>query len=184
MKLQTKRLILRPFQESDKADLVRQINNLHIAKWLLVVPHPYTMKDANWWINHCDENEKEKPKKSYNLALTLKGEDRLIGAVGLAKVDREQGTGELGYWLAEDHWRNGYMSESVTRMIGYAFNTLKLRRLNIPAFAKNPASNGLAKSLGFSYEGCLKQAVVCKATGKIHDENLWGLLRKDWRKRK
>jgi len=66
-------------------------------------------------------------------------------------------------------------------MINYAFDKLKLRRLMIPAFATNKGSNGLAKSLDFTFEGILRQAVKCKATGKIHDENVWGLLRKEWK---
>ena len=59
---------------------------------------------------------------------------------------------------------------------------LKLRRLQIPAYSKNVASNAVAKSLGFTFEGKLRKAIICKATGKIHDENLWGLLKEEWEK--
>lgn len=182
MRLTTPRLILRQIEMKDARELVKQINNLNISKWLLVVPYPYKMKDARWWINHVAEEVKEKPRKSYNFAVELKEKPGIIGGFGISDVNQYQGTAELGYWLGQDYWRQGYATEGVSRLIDYAFFNLRLRRLKIPAFATNPASNGLAKSLGFTCEGRLRQAVKCKATGKIHDENVWSLLRKEWRR--
>tara|TARA_Y100000310_G_scaffold253790_1_gene260747 strand:- start:10998 stop:11552 length:555 start_codon:yes stop_codon:yes gene_type:complete len=184
MKLETKRLILRQIKMSDTKDLVEAINNLNISKWLLAVPYPYTMKDAKWFVNHAKEKWNEKPITSYEFAVILKSEDKLIGGTGLSNVDKEQGTAELGYWIAEPHWRQGYVRESTTKLIELAFDKLKLRRLKIPAYKTNQGSNGLAKHLGFTYEGCLRKAMKCKATGKIHDENIWGLLKSEWRIRK
>jgi len=183
MKLTTRRLILREPTMRNAGDIVEGINNLNISKWLLVVPYPYTLKDAKWFINHCREKAKEKPRKSYLFNMELKSEKTLIGGCGISDVNRDQGTAELGYWLAEPYWRQGYTSEAVRKLINYSFDTLKLRRLIIPAYSTNNGSNGLAKSLGFKKEGCLRKAVVCKATGKIHDENIWGLLKEEWKRR-
>jgi len=180
----TQRLILRQIEMKDAKDLVRQINNLNISKWLLAVPYPYTLRSAKWWINHCREKEKEKPRTSYEFAVELRENPGIIGGFGISNVKRDQGTADLGYWLGQDYWRKGYATEGVTKIIDYAFQQLKLRRLVIPAFAANEGSNGLAKSLGFTYEGRFRQAVVCKATGKIHDENVWSLLRKEFKQRK
>jgi hypothetical protein len=55
MILTTKHLILRQPKIKDAKDIIEGINNLNISKWLLVVPYPYTMKDARWYINHCAE---------------------------------------------------------------------------------------------------------------------------------
>jgi RimJ/RimL family protein N-acetyltransferase len=182
-RLTTKRLILRQIEMKDASRLVEQINNLEISKWLLAVPYPYKNKDALWWINHCREKNKEKPRKSYEYLVELKSELGIIGGFGISSIKYDQGTADLGYWLGEDYWGKGYATEGVSRLIDYAFKDLKLRRLKIPAFATNPASNALAKKLGFTYEGRLRKAVICKATGKIHDENIWGLLRSEWRKK-
>jgi RimJ/RimL family protein N-acetyltransferase len=181
MKLITKRLILRELTIEDAKDLVKQMNNINISKWLLVVPYPYTMKDAKWYINNCKE-KKKKPITSYSFNMELKEKQGIIGGLGLSHVNREQGKADIGYWIGEDYWRKGYTSEGVERLIGYAFNTLKLRRLTISAFKENKASNGLAKNLGFKYEGTLRQSVKCKATGKIHDENVWNLLKSEYKK--
>ncbi|MDO8517039.1 MAG: GNAT family protein [Nanoarchaeota archaeon] len=182
MKLETQRLILRDLTMKDARDSLKNLNNLNISQYLLSVSYPYTKKNAEWWVNHCKEQQKIKPRTSYEFGIVIKPIKEVVGGIGLTHIDYEQGTAELGYWIAETHWRNGYVSEGVRKLIDYSFNTLKLRRLTIPAFATNKGSNGLAKSLGFTYEGTLRQAAKCKATGKIHDENVYGLLKEDWKK--
>jgi [ribosomal protein S5]-alanine N-acetyltransferase len=182
MKLETERLVLRPIKKSDKKSLIGNINNLSVSKWLLAVPYPYTEKDADWWINHCKEKSRKKPRKGYSFAVELKSEKRLIGGFGLDHIDYEQGTADLGYWLGEKYWRKGYAREGISKIIDFAFEELGLRRLVIPAFSENKGSNGLAKALGFTYEGTLRETAVCKATGKIHSENVWSLLKREWKK--
>ena len=76
------------------------------------------------------------------------------------------------------------MFEAAVEIVRFGFKDLNLRRIDVEADTNNDASNGLIKKLGFKYEGCLRKAMRCKATGKIHDENLWGLLRSEWKKRK
>jgi len=181
MKLETKRLILRPIKMSDAKDVVKNINNLNVSKCLLVVPHPYTLKDAKWFVNHCKEKRKEKPIKNYEFSITLKTDNKVIGGAGITNIDYEQGTADLGYWLGESYWRQGIMTEAINKLIEIAFNKLKLRRLRIPAFKSNKASNELARKLGFKYERCLRKAMKAKSTGKIHDETLWGLLKSEWK---
>ena len=180
MKLLTERLILRKLTMKDAKDLRDSINNLNISKWLLVVPYPYTLKDAKWYIRHSNKKEND----PYNFNIELKNERKIIWGAGLHRVDKKQGTAELGYWLDERYWRQGIITEAVSEIIDFGFNKLKLRRVIIPAYSDNKASNGLAKSLGFKYEGKLRKAAKCKATGKIHDENLWSLLNYEWKNAK
>jgi len=184
MKLTTKRLILREITMRDIESLIVNISNLNVSKYLLVVPYPYTIKDAKWWINHCKEIAREKSRTSYELNITLRSQPGIIGGIGLGKVDREQGTSDIGYWLGEQYWRQGIMTEAAVAMLDFAFQRLKLRRIKIPVFTDNAASNGLARKLGFQYEGMLRKAGVAKSTGKIHDENIYGLLREEWAKAK
>lgn len=180
MKLTTPRLILRDLEKNDLGDLVEGANNLNVSRYLLVVPFPYTRKDGQWFISHCHEKAKEKPCESYELGIELKPERRLIGIIGLTKVDRFQGTAEIGYWLGESYQGKGYMTEATCAVLDFAFNKLKLRRINVAAFVENSASNALIRKLGFSYEGTRKQIVRAKSTGKVHDEHVYGLLREDW----
>ena len=184
MKLQTRRLILRQPRMKDAKDLIDNINNLNVSKYLLVVPYPYTVKDARWWINHCKEKERERPRTSYGFNIELKSERRIIGGIGISKIDARQGTADIGYWIGEDYWRKGIVTEAATRLIDFGFKKLKLRRIQAAIFVENEASQGLARSLGFQYEGRLRKACKAKSTGKIHDEFIYALLRKDWMRKR
>jgi RimJ/RimL family protein N-acetyltransferase len=180
MKLETKRLIIRTLEDRDARELVKNLNNLEVSKWLLTVPHPYTLKDAKKWIKHCEKTEKEKPRIHFPFVIERKSNLGIIGGLGISEIKGEQGTADLGVWLSPNYWEKGYAREGISRIINYCFDILKLRRLKIPAFATNLAGNSFAKKLGFTKEGCLRQAKVCKATGMIHDENIWGLLKGEW----
>ncbi len=183
MKLVTKRLIIREFKDSDVDNLIENINNIRVLRYLLIVPHPYLKKEAKWWINHCKKQSKEKLRKSYNFAIELKSEKKLIGGVGLTDFDRFQGTGTIGYWLGEKYHRQGFMTEALNEMIIFCFNKLKLRRIDIAALKENIPSNNLIKKVGFKYEGLRIKKVRPKSTGKVSDELIYGMLKEDWEKK-
>ena len=177
MKLETKRLNLREWKDSDKESLIENINNINVTKNLLVVPYPYTKKDAEWWINRCKENSKRKNKDKYDFAIILKSGKEAIGGIGLDNIDKFQGIAEVGYWLGEKYWRQGLMSEALEEILNFAFNNLKLRRITLYAFVENIASNELAKKLGFRFEGMHRKVAKTKSDGRIHDSNAYGLLK-------
>ena len=180
MKLETKRLILRPLKMSDAKDTIENINNLNVSRWLLVVPYPYTMKDARWWIRHTQEKWKKKKKEDYPFGIELKSEGRIIGGIGLHKADGY--SADVGYWLGEDYWKKGYGSEALEAVMNFAFRKLKLNRLEAGVFAGNPSSGRLLEKYGFKKEGYKRQARVCKSDGKIKDEIIYGLLKKEYTK--
>ena len=182
MELKTKRLVLRQIKESDAKSILENVNNLNVTKWLLVVPYPYKLKDAKFWINQCKEETTKKPRKEYNFGIELKEEKRIIGGIGLSSVNKEQGKSSLGYWLGENYWRQGYGSEALEQLIDLAFNKLKLRRLEANVFAGNPSSGKLLEKFGFKQEGYKRKAAVCKADGKIKDEISYALLREEYKR--
>jgi RimJ/RimL family protein N-acetyltransferase len=184
MKIETKRLILREVNKKDAKDIQKNINNLEVSKWLLVVPYPYKLKDAEWWVNHCQEDYKKKVKDKYNLVIELKKEKRIIGAIGLKKIDNSQGSAEVGYWIGEDYWKYGYGSETLNEILKFAFNKLKLRRIDALVFTGNPSSGKLLEKFGAKLEGIKRKSCKCKADGKIKDELCYGLLKTEWRKLK
>lgn len=182
MKLVTKRLILRDLTMKDAKDLVGNINDLNVSIYLTHVPYPYTKKDAREFISICGKNIKQKPRKNYELGIELKSEKKLVGLVSLIKVERFNGTAGIGYWLGQKYWRQGIMYEAVSKLIEFAFTKLKLRRLSVTAFKENEASNSLIKKIGFKKEGIRKEHYKSKATGKIHDDVIYGLLKSEWKK--
>jgi ribosomal-protein-alanine N-acetyltransferase len=180
MKLETPRLILRYATIRDSKNIAEQINNLNVSRYLLVVPFPYKKKDAEDYIKHCEEKRKQKPQTGYSFSIELKSEKKIIGGISLEDIDYYQGTADIGYWLGENYWRKGYGTESCKAILDFGFYNLKLRKIRIPAFAKNAASNTLAKKLGGVLEGTLRQHCRAKSTGKLHDENIYGIMKKEW----
>ena len=180
MELRTKRLVLRQLRREDLPDLVENINNINVSKWLLVVPYPYTVKDAREYLRHTQKSWKVRNKKDYSFTIAKKEDNVLIGGCGIHKISKEQGTAEMGYWLGERYWRQGYGTEGMNAMIEFAFGKLGLRRINSGVFRGNPSSGKMQEKLGFKNEGLRRKGCVCKADGKIKDEYAYGLLKEEW----
>ena len=73
MRLETKRLILREWTRKDIPDSMEGVGNLEVSKWLALVPHPYTRKDAGAWIDYCIKCARKGDKRdAYHFAIELK----------------------------------------------------------------------------------------------------------------
>jgi [ribosomal protein S5]-alanine N-acetyltransferase len=167
LKLQTKRLLLRHGTKADVQDVMEGINNLNISKWLLVVPYPYTKKDALYWINLNLESKQKKNKENLNLFIELSAEKKIIGGMGLSKINEFQKTATIGYWISEKYQGKGYGSEALGALLKYSFDKLKLRRINAEVFVGNPSSGKLLEKFGAVNEGFRRKSLISKATGKI-----------------
>jgi len=181
-RIETERLILRQLEMEDISDIIRNINNIHVSKWLLVVPYPYKKKDAIFWIKSSAKKAKEMPRKDYAFGIELKEERKIIGGISLHVSAQYSESATIGYWLGEDYWRFGYGSEGLEALLDLAFKRLKLRRLEAGVFAGNPSSGKLLEKYGFKQEGYKRKAMRCKADGKIKDEYIYGLLRSEYKR--
>jgi RimJ/RimL family protein N-acetyltransferase len=181
MRLETKRLILREWKKGDVEDLVEGLGNLGVAKWLAFVPHPYTEKDARMWIRSCIKNAKAgTDSRSHEFAIELKSEGKVIGGVSLNRINPFHGTAGGGIWLNAKYQGNGYGSEAFGEKIRFAFEDLKLRRLENGFFGRNRASLDMQKRFGYRIEGLRRKAFRCMADGKLKDEFVTAFLREEW----
>lgn len=179
MKLETQRLILRKPRKSDWKDIVEGVGEYDVARMTKSIPHPYMKEDAVWFI---DNTLKKWGKGSYAFFIELRSEKKVIGVLGLERINEYNGTAHTGSWINKKYWRNGYMTEAKIAVNDFAFDTLKLRRLESTVHLDNKASNATQQKMGYKLEGIKKKATKSKANGKIHDLNLYGLLKEDWRK--
>ena len=101
MKLETKRLILREPKKSDWEDMVEGAKELDVSKNLGLMPHPYTKKDAEEWINIVKEKWKKKEKDDYEFFIELKSERKYIGGIAL-HIDLRNKVGKTGSWLIKN----------------------------------------------------------------------------------
>lgn len=137
--------------DNHRDSLVQLLNNKNVSDWLLLVPYPYTLLDAYWWLNKCKETEGN--GKDYNFAIERNGVH--IGGIGIRK--KYEHACEIGYWLGEVYWGKGYMKHAIIDMILFAVNELNLVRISAEVFEDNTRSEKLLEKCGFEYEGTLKK---------------------------
>jgi ribosomal-protein-alanine N-acetyltransferase len=180
MQLETKRLILRRPSVKDIEDIVEGVSEYDVAKRLIGVPYPYIKKGGIEWIKGAIKGWNKKEK--YHFLLELKSEKKVIGCMSLIDINQFNGTARTGSWVNKKYWRNGYITEAKIAVNDFAFNILKLRRLESRVFFDNKASNATQIKVGYKLEGVKRKAIKSKNTGKIYDENMYGLLKEDWKK--
>jgi RimJ/RimL family protein N-acetyltransferase len=183
MKIETKRLILREWKKDDSEGIIRNMNNLNVSKWLLVVPYPYTKKDAKGWITNNLKQQKKGDREKYSFVIELKEEKKLIGGIGI-ELEKFHGKASIGYWLGEKYWGRGYGTEALREILLLGFNKFKLRKIEAGVFAGNPSSGKLLEKFGFKKEGIKRQAYRCKSDNQIKDEIMYGLLKEEWKDKK
>lgn len=158
--LGTARLRLRSYSDADIAELVLLIGTRDVAATTLRIAHPYTEQDARDF-----------------LAITLRGDGRQIGSIGLRVNDQHQ-HGELGYWLGVRCGGQGYATEAAREMLRYGFADLGLHRTFASRFKHTPVSGRILLRLGMRHEGC--QGEHLRKWDQFVDSELYGILRQEW----
>ena len=170
--LETPRLELRTWGESDIPELVPLIGAREVAATTLRIPHPYEERHAREFLaSVTKENE-------LRLAIRLRNDGRLCGGVGL-HPEAPHNRAELGYWLGVPYWGHGYATEAATAVVRYGFEQLKLNRIFATYFTHNPASGKVLRKIGMKYEGCMRQHVL--KWSEFVDLELCSILREEWK---
>lgn len=107
---------------------------------------------------------------------------RIIGTVSARELSRYQGRIELGYMLSGAYHGRGLGTWAVGRVLELLFEWPFLHRVWLTTAADNLASQGLARKLGFSLEGVMREHYLIE--GKRKDQQVWGLLRSEWEARR
>ena len=163
---------IRKWQLSDARDLASALSNTKIQDNLRDgLPYPYTEKDAVEYITamlSADENE------TFAFAVTIDG--KVIGSIGAFRQGNiHRRTAELGYYLAEDSWGKGIMTQAVKQICNYVFDKSDVIRIYAEPFAYNTASCRVLEKAGFQYEGTLRNNAV--KNGRVLDMKMYALLK-------
>ena len=160
IRIETERLILRPWRESDAQDFYEYAKVEGVGE------------KAGW--NHHQSLEESKrilamfmaDKKTF--AVELKENGKVIGSLGLEARDEEAGLApelagrEIGYVLSKDYWGRGLMPEALNAVIYYCFRVLDFDYLTCGHFDHNDRSRRLVEKCGFMY---LKNAITPTVRG-------------------
>jgi len=146
----TERLLLRPGWLEDAPVVYEAINDHDIVRMLARAPWPYTLKDAEQWI----ESEIDPLRPAFLLFERTNSAPVFIGSAGLGRND--EGKTEMGYWLRRSHWGSGFATEAGRAVLEIA-KALGHNRISAGHFTDNPASGQVLRKLGFHATGQIEQ---------------------------
>jgi RimJ/RimL family protein N-acetyltransferase len=172
MELHDGDLVLRPWTEGDVPALVAACNDLEIAKWMPVIPSPYTEADAQAFIGGRSRSVPEYTVAENSFAITVDGS--LAGAIGMS-VNSMNYRGRIGYWVAASARGRGVCTRALRLLSRWGLDELELQRLDLITDPDNVASQRVAEKVGFQREGVLR-ANLRHPDGRIRDSVMFSLL--------
>jgi ribosomal-protein-alanine N-acetyltransferase len=159
---------VRGLQYDDAPYLAVYVNNRKV--WLNLrdaFPHPYKLADAEDFITRI---KSQKPESAFAIVRDKKA----IGAIGFKiGTDVERVSAEIGYWIGEQFWGQGIMTEVVHALTGYIIQMYKLTRVFAVPFDWNIASHRVLEKAGFQLEGRMRRSVI--KDGKVIDQLLYAI---------
>lgn len=171
--LLTERLVLRRPHIEDADALANLANNLRVASMVSRMPHPYTRRDAEDFIRRAKTGGIGKCVYAVTLAET----GAFIGCTGIEP--HEDGTTvELGYWIGEAYWGDGFATEAAHAVIDMVFRTRPIEAIEARCRVTNPASRRVIQKSGFQYQG--NGMVPSLALGGSLPVEWYRLDRKTW----
>ncbi len=163
---------IRKWELSDAKDLAAALSNKKVQDNLRDgLPYPYTEQDGKEFISamlSADENE--------TFAFAIMVDDKVVGSIGIFRQGNiHSQTAELGYYIAEEYWGKGIMTEAVKQICAYVFAKSDIIRIYAEPFAYNIASCRVLEKVGFQYEGTLRSNAV--KNGRVIDMEMYSLLK-------
>ena len=169
---ETERLILRPVTFSDADDfwqISSKPENLRFIFPVLldrqesdrILVHQFMKEPLGIW------------------AIADKQNDRMIGVIRLEKINSTEKTAEIGYFLNQSYWGQGYMTECLKNLVFLLFYELEMNHLTLLTHLENVASQKVAQKAGFQLEKQYRGSD--RHTRKVQAYYAFGLSRKDYR---
>lgn len=176
--LETERLILRPFEETD-FEAVHSYSsvaeNIRYMEW-----GPNDKSSTKAFISEAIKQSEEKPCMNYQYAAVLKSTQKLIGGCNLLRIGSEQA--EIGWILHRNYWQQGFGTEMGKRLLEFGFGELGLHRIIARCDTENYGSYRVMERIGMRREGCFLEARAANkfSDKKYGDEYLYAILKDEW----
>ncbi len=175
---QTPRFIIRPFRRRDVGPMhdAVQASLPELEEWLpwavgydRSVAHRFIRDSASAWND----------ARAYDFAIRLHEEpDFHVGNISVWPTSPANRVGEIGYWIRSDLTGEGIGTEVTARTIQVGFEELNYHKIVLRIAAGNERSDRIAKRLGFTLEGTLRDEVKVGTTWINHTS--WSLLEEEW----
>jgi ribosomal-protein-serine acetyltransferase len=167
---------LKQIELSDAADIFHTIDTQreYLSEWLPFVPMTLEVSDTENFIRSIYSG----PEESCELVFVIHFQKQFAGLIGFKSTDRLNQKTEIGYWLSEPFQKKGIITESLRPLIKYAFEEMKMNRIEIRCAVGNNASKNIPQRLGFQFEGIEREGELL-SNRTFTDLERYSLLRKD-----
>ena len=175
--LESERLVLRRLKDSDAPEVFKIRSNPERMKY---IPRPILQNEEEALAMIQMMNSKIDENSDINWGVCLKNSDIIIGFMGFYRVQPESYRTEIGYMVLPEYDGKGYVSEAVTTMLKYAFNTVGFHSIEAVIDPNNFASARVLEKNGFRKEAHFIENFFWN--GEFIDSVHYGLLKKEFLK--
>jgi len=174
--LRTGRLLLRPFADTD-ADALFAVHTNAVVMRYWDGPMWTGRERSERFIATC--REMAVAGTGTRLAVERLSDGTFIGWCTVQRWNPEYRSASLGYCFSDAARGRDYATEAARILLGWAFETLDLNRVQAEVDTRNNASARVLEKLGFVQEGTLRED--CIVNGEVSDSWVYGLLQREWR---
>ncbi len=168
-------ITLRELRTTDAASLFALLTTEEVSRF--ISPPPSTVEGFEKFITWA---QRQRAAGTYTcFAVTLKGFDTAIGIFQIRGSEAGFETAEWGFAVGSAFWGTGIFQEGAEMLLEFAFDTLKVRRLEARCAVQNGRGNGALLKIGAVQEAVLRKSFV--KNGRTFDQVLFAILESDWR---
>lgn len=161
---------LRTVEEGDIEFLQRTVNDPAVRTTMGRRTPVNGEQEREWFEEHASNNER--------VDTVICAGGKPVGNVGIGPVDHPDGKAEIGIFVAEEHWGNGYGTEAARLVTDYAFRELRKHRVVARVFDGNTASRRIWEKLGYRHEAVHEEAQFLD--GEYVDVRFYAVLEDEW----
>lgn len=170
--LETKRLIIREFDEGDFISIHSYASKPEVTKYVPFGPN--NEADTRLFLKKVLHDQIQNPRYEYEFAVILKQGNCLIGSSGIHVTNIGNKEGSIGYCYDKQYWGNGYASEAAKAILDFGFNKLNLHRIFATCHPDNIGSARVMEKIGMKKEGRLREHRFQK--GNWRDSFIYSIL--------
>lgn len=166
---------LRFLEEADANELYAVVddNRKYLARWMPWAANQ-TLEATLEFIR--DSRKQLADNQGFQVAIVDAG--RIVGVLGFHRVDWENRSASIGYWILESSHGRGIVTQAVRALTDHTFSTWRLNRVENRAGIGNERSRAIATRLGFNEEGVLREAE--RVGDRYLDCVVHAMLAADW----
>lgn len=164
---------LRPWTREDAATIAAACADDEIARWMPIIPQPYTQADALEYVEATAKAWRDRTGATFAI---LDDGAEPVGSIGMRVIERENAIVEVGYWAAPQARGRGVTTRALKLVAEWLLDTVGARRIQLRADVLNVPSRRVAEKAGFVHEGVLRAGGYNARQGRPIDYAVYSLL--------